>query len=368
MPTSWTDKDYAWRVNLPGRGHSSPVIAKGRVFVTAAEAGTLHVLGLDAATGTTRWDRSFAVDKPRGHEDNSLASSTPAVDGERVYVAWGSPAAVVLLALTHDGVEVWRRDLGPYRAGHGFAASPIVHKDCVILACEEKGKDALVALDAASGAERWRVARKSRNSYATPCLLELPGRPTELVAVSYEDGVTGLDPASGAVRWQADVFDKRHVEASIASPIVLGDLILVTAGWLGVRYETIALRLAGSAATAEKLYTLDRGAPLVPTPIVHDGLVYLLGDRGVVRCSDLRTGETYWNERVEGSFYASPVIAGRHLYSPSREGDMVVLAAGKRFEPIATIPLGEGTHATPAVVGSRLFVRTFSRLMCLERK
>lgn len=134
------------------------------------------------------------------------------------------------------------------------------------------------------------------------------------------------------------------------------------AGWLSVRYETIAVR---PGAKLEQPYKLDRGVPLVPTPIAKDDLLFLWDDRGIVSCQDAKTGANIWRERVEGSFYASPVIAGHHLYCPSREGVMVVLAANKKFEQAARIPLSEGTQATPAIVGGRMFIRTATRVMCL---
>lgn len=371
LPTRWTDKDYRWQLRLPGPGHSSPVLWGDRLFVTSGAAGKLHVLCLDAASGKTIWTREFAAGPPKGHKDNNLASATPAADARQVYITWGTPKEVVLLALTHDGKEVWRRDFGPYRAGHGFGSSPIVHHGIVILPCEHDGKDSLAAVDADSGKDRWRVPRKSRNTYATPCIFHMPGKPAELIAVSYEDGITSLDPATGKRNWDVDVFDKRHVEGAIASPIVHGDLILGTASWLSVRYETIAIRPDRRVESHERpvvAYKLDRGPPLVPTPIAKDDLLFLWNDAGIVSCCNAKTGENHWRERVEGGFYASPVIAGGHVYCPSREGEMFVLAASKKFEQVARIPLGEGTHSTPAIAGGRMFVRTLTRVMCVQAK
>jgi outer membrane protein assembly factor BamB len=366
FPTNWTEKDYRWRAKLPGSGHSSPVLWGERLFVTAADGdGKLHAVCLDASSGRSLWSRDFSAGPPRGHKDNSLASGSPAVDSERVYLTWGTPKEVVLLALSQDGKELWRRDLGPYRAGHGFAASPIVHDGLVILPCEQDGKDSLAAIDAATGKDLWRVPRKSRNTYATPCILKAAGRSAELIAVSYEDGITGLDPATGRVLWGLDAFDKRHIEGAIASPIVHGDLVLVTAGWLSVRYETIAVRPGGKV---EIVYRVDRGAPLVPTPVARDELLFLWDDRGFVSCCNSATGKQHWRERVEGTFYASPVIAGQHVYCPSREGEMIVVAASKKFAQLARIPLGERTHATPAIAGGRMFIRTLTQVMCLESK
>ncbi len=256
--------------------------------------------------------------------------------------------------------------MAAFGGGHGFGSSPIVHDGVVILPCEQDAKDCLVAVDADTGKDRWRVARKSRNTYATPILFQPVGRPAELIAVSYEDGVTSLEPATGKRNWAADVFDKRHIEGAIASPIVHGNLILATAGWLNERYETIAIQ-PGAEGKIETIFKVDRDVPLVPTPIAKGDLLFLCSDRGIVSCVNAKTGESYWRERVDGTFYASPVIAGEHVYCPSREGHMIVVKASKSFELVATVPLGESTHATPAIAGERMFIRTFTRVLCLER-
>src|ERR1043166_6942206 len=141
LPTKWTDKNYRWQVKLPGPGHSSPIVWGDRLFVTGADdAGKLYVICVDTASGKEYWRRDFPAGKAGGHKDNNLASSTPAADAERVYIAWGTAKEVALVALTHQGKDVWRRDLGPYRAGHGFGASPIVHDGIVIMACEKDGR------------------------------------------------------------------------------------------------------------------------------------------------------------------------------------------------------------------------------------
>lgn len=366
LPTKWTAKDYRWQVNLPGSGHSSPVLWGDRLFVTSADGkGNFVAMCLDAKSGDALWSRVFAAGTPRGHKDNNLASATPAADAKNVYLAWSTPKAVVLVVLTHEGKDVWRREFGPFGGGHGFGSSPVVHEGMVVLPCEENGKDSIVAVDANTGKDRWRVARKSRNTYATPILYQREGQAVQLIAVSYEDGVTSLDPGTGKRNWYADIFDKRHIEGAIASPIVLGDTIFATAAWLNVRYETIALRPDGKA-DFKTAFKIDRDAPLVPTPIARDDLLFLWSDRGIVTCADAKTGETHWRERVEGSFYASPIIAGTHVYCPSREGNMIVLKASKQFELVANFSLVEGTHATPAIAGGRMFLRTLTRVLCLD--
>jgi outer membrane protein assembly factor BamB len=166
------------------------------------------------------------------------------------------------------------------------------------------------------------------------------------------------------------VFDKRHIETPIGSPVVAGDLVLGTCGWLGVRQEVVAVR-PGSAdekTKAAEVYRLDRSAPLCTTPLVQGDLLFLWSDGGMVTCADVQTGKVHWRERVPGSYYSSPVCVGERLYGVSRDGEVVVLAASKRFEVLARNPLGEGSHSTPAVADGRLYVRTFSHLISIGGK
>jgi outer membrane protein assembly factor BamB len=366
VPVRWTEKDYNWKASLPGAGHSSPVLWGQRVFVTSAEeqTGKRTVLCLHSRDGRRLWVREFAGERHGKHQDNSFASATPAVDERRLYVCWGTPKEFLVLALDHDGQEVWRTDLGPFRCGHGFGASPIVHGDLVIVPNDQDGPSALVALDRATGKVRWKVPRRGQAGYTTPCVYQPRGQAPVLVFTSWDHGITGLDPETGRKAWELDVFSKGHVETAIGSPIVAGDLVLGTCGWLGVRTEVVAVRPGprGGDARPEPVYRLERSAPLVTTPLVKEDLLFLWSDNGVVTCANAATGAVYWRERVPGSYYGSPVCAGRALYCVSRDGDVVVLAAAKRYELLARNPLGEGSHSTPALAGGVLYLRTFSHL------
>jgi outer membrane protein assembly factor BamB len=132
-----------------------------------------------------------------------------------------------------------------------------------------------------------------------------------------------------------------------------------------VRQEVVAVRPGGEKVRPKEGYRITRGVPLCPTPLVKDDLLFLWGDGGTVTCADVRTGEVHWRQRVPGSYYSSPVCAGGHVYNVSREGEVVVLAASKRFELAARNVLGEGSHSTPAISGGRLYIRTFAHLICL---
>lgn len=371
VPSRWTEKDYRWKVELPGVGHSSPVVWDQRIFVSSAEekTGKRLLCCLDARDGQKRWVQELEGPRHGKHQDNSFASATPTVDERHVYICWGSPRDYVVQAFDHEGKVVWRTEVGSFKSGHGFGPSPIVYGGLVIVPNDQDGAGVLIGLDRDTGKVRWKVPRRGKACYATPCVFQKGGR-AQLLFTSYEHGVTSIDPESGKVNWELDVFDKRHVETPIASPVLAGDLVLASCGWLGVRQEVVAVRIpaGGSDAKPQEVYRIDRSAPLCITPLVTGELLFLWSDNGVVTCADSRTGVVHWRERVPGSYYSSPVCVGQRLYNISREGEVIVLAAARQYELLGRNPLGEGSHASPAVADGRLYLRTFSHLVCIGEK
>ncbi|MBW3598268.1 MAG: PQQ-binding-like beta-propeller repeat protein [Planctomycetes bacterium] len=368
LPTEWSDDAALWKVDLPGVGHSSPVLWGERLFLTSGDeaAGDRVLLCFDAKTGRRLWIETYEVEKHGKHSLNSFASPTPTVDAQRVYHCLATPEQLLVIALTHEGDELWRRDLGPFRAGHGYGASPIVVEGLVIVPSEQQGDSSLVALDAATGEVQWRIPRDSKVHFYTPCIRRIDGR-TELIFTNWEQGIAGVDLHSGRTLWSADVFDKSHIESSIGSPILAGELVLGVCGWLGHGNEVIAVRPPkGEGQPAEQVYRIDRGAPLCTTPLVKDDLLFLWSDNGIVVCADAATGEVHWRKRIGGVFYSSPIAAGDHVYNISADGDVVTLAAGRDFEVVARSRLEEGTHATPAIADGVLYVRTFSHLLAFR--
>jgi len=366
----WTQNDRLWKTRIPGKGHSSPVLWGERLFVTSGDVhnGQRLILCLDRKDGRTLWSQSYAAVKHRQHEDNSWASGTPAVDERHVYVPFACPQDYLIVALDHAGQEKWRVDLGPFQSGHGFGVSLIVHDGLVIVPFEHEGKSSIVALDRDTGKARWQRARKSKTTYSTPCVYQSKGQAAQLIFGNYEHGVTSVDPKTGTLNWEIDVFDKGHIETSIASPVVAGDLVIGCSGWLGVKKEVIAIRPPRTGGKPETAYKITRGSPLVPTPLVKNELLFLWEDDGIVTCADARTGKSHWQERVEGSFYASPICAGERLINVTRAGELITLAADKKFAELDRFDLGEGSFATPAMVGNVLYMRTFTHMLAFVGK
>jgi len=369
IPLRWTPDDYNWKLELPGAGHSSPVLWDERLWLTSAdpETGQRWLLCFDAIAGKELWRKGFAFEKHKKHNNNSFASSTPAVDAERVYVLWQSKAASSLVALDHQGKELWTFDVGPFLGGHGGAVSPIVYDDLVILGNDHEGPSSLIALEADSGKLRWRMERHStRATYATPCVYQPPGRKPELIFSDWEHGVTSVDPLTGEQNWEVSVFGSQK-ERAIGSPVVAGDLVIATCGFVTAKKHLVVLRPHATAegVQVEEVYRIERAVPHVPTPVIYNNLLLLWSEQGICTCVELETGEQVWQERVGGRFSGSPVCVDGKLYAIDEDGVVVVLAASREFQELARNDLGELSRSTPAVAHGRMYLRTASHLICI---
>ena len=367
IPTQWTEKDFNWKVALPGAGHSSPVLWGEKIFVTSCDekTGTFYILSFNTRDGSKRWQKEYSLTPYRKHNYNTLASGTPAVDAERVYVSRTDQQHNTLIALDHDGKKVWERDLGAFKAQHGAGGSPIVYDGKVIFANEQDGESFLIALDARTGEDRWKTPRETKPSsaaYSTPCIYEPKGGKPELIFNSEAHGISGIAPDTGKVLWEMpSAFDKR----SVSSPVVAGDLIIGSCGSGGGGNYVVAVRPGNGTKKAERAYDVRKSAPYVPTSVYVGDWLYLWSDGGIISRVRAATGEVQWQERAgeKLNFFSSPLYVDGRLFNISTSGEVVVIGGGDKFEVLARYPLNETTHSTPAIAGGRMYIHTSGHLI-----
>jgi len=366
IPVSFDQSDHDWHVDLPGPGHSSPVLWGNKLFLNWArdEEGKRGLVCLDARTGKQNWSWETTFEAYRHHRDNSFAASTPVLDESRAYLSWISGERFIVEAVSHEGNPVWRRDLGAFSGRHGAGASPIVISGTVIAGNDNRTADSfLVGLDAATGKTRWKHERKSEAaSYVTPTPYYPDDGPVQVIFCSPPHGISSINPEDGALNWETGGI---FILKSVASPVVAGDLIFATAGRGGGGCESASVR---PGKEPETVYSLKDDIPYVPTPIVVKDRMFVLSDRGVVTCVEAGSGKVLWKEMIGGSYYASPVSVNGKIYCASRQGEMVVFEAGPEFRLLARNRLPGKTFSTPAIANGRMYIRVSDSLICLGGK
>jgi len=376
IPAKWTERDYNWKVKLPAGGHGSPVIWEDKVFVTCEnpEPTGGMLLALSVSDGRVLWREQYKLPPYRFHNDNSYATSTPAVDADRVYVLWQTNAETIIAAVSHAGDEVWRRKLSGMHTQFGAGTSPMLYDDLVVFTHEQwendKGHEGKwIALDRKTGQTRWTKKRNNKQeSYSTPCVYTPDGGEPQLIFTSEAHGITSVDPHSGETIWELQpVLPAR----AISSPVIAGDLLIGTCGKGGAGIQLSAVRPGSKDGSSEPslAYTHKRKpAPYVPTPLFKDGLLFTFHDQGDVCCMRAATGELLWCEKPAGKFYGSPVWVDGSLYCMDRAGAIVVIEAASTYKLQAVNALGEPSQATPAVAGGKMYLRTYSHLISIGGK
>jgi outer membrane protein assembly factor BamB len=370
LPTRWSDTDnVAWKTPIPGIGHSSPIVHGDWVFVTTCllKEKQRVLLCLDRKGGKVLWQR-VVVTAPleKKHKLNSFASSTPAADGDHVYVAFLDVKKAVVACYDFGGNEVWRKSPGTFFSPHGFCSPPILYKDLVIVNGDQDAEAWIVALDRKTGAERWRADRPNRTrSYCAPLIVEAAGK-MQLV-LSGSKCVASYDPDTGKQHWLIDGPTEQYV----ASLVHTDGVFFLTAGYPDFHNMGIRPDGTGNVTHTHVLWhekkVAKRMASYVPSPIAHGKYFFLVSDEGWAHCFEARTGKRLWLRQLGRHHSASPVAADGLLYFTDDDGVTCVVRAGPRFELVARNELGEECYASPAVSRGQIFLRTTGHLWCIGK-
>jgi outer membrane protein assembly factor BamB len=371
VPIHWTQKDgVLWRTAIPGQGNSSPVVWGDRLFLQSATVKERMLLCLNVHDGKILWTQTVPGTKAHTHPKNTLASSTPATDGKRVYAVFWDGKDIALYAYDFEGKQLWKRDLGGFESQHGVGMSPMIHEDRVILANDQDVSSVLLAFDAADGKTAWEAPRKHfRACYSTPFLLEKPGQTPELI-VGSTSGLTSYDPRSGKEIWDWTwKFDSMALR-TVSSPIYSQGTILATSGdGKGPRHMVAVT--AGNPAARRKpslAWQNKRDFPYVPSLLAWGNHIYSVTEEGIAACHVLKTGKEVWRHRLDCTVTSSPILIDGKIYVASDQGDVSVFTASPTFNLLATNPIGERATATPAVADNRLFIRGDKHLFCIGKQ
>ena len=374
IPIKWTENDYAWKVKLPGTGHSCPVVWGNKVFVTSGDqkAALGILLALSASDGEVLWQKQYKLPSYNMNRLNSYATATPAVDADCVYVLWPTSKETLLVAVDHSGEELWKRTFEGVRCQHGAGSSPIVAGNIVVFTIEHEADtndmdSAWIAVDRKTGQTRWKLPRQTnpKTSYSTPCVYSPASGAPQLIFSSLAHGISSVDPETGAVLWE---MKSAFISRVISSPVIADGLVIGTCGDAGVGKRLIAIRpgVGGKPTPPAEAYKIDNSTvPYIPTSLAKADLLFTFSDRGYVSCLRTATGQQLWREKPAAKFYGSPVWIDERLYCIAANGDVVVIKAGPAYELLAVNPLGEQSHATAAVAGERMYLRTYSHLFAV---
>jgi outer membrane protein assembly factor BamB len=366
IPVTWDDHSILWKVELPGTGNSSPVVWGNRIFLQAASADGKErsLLCLSASDGKRLWSATVPGNRGRAHQKNSLASSTPATDGERVYAIFWDGRDLWLNGYDFQGKLAWKKNIGPFTSQHGPGTSPIVHDGRVFVANDRDGAATVLAFDARTGEPVWQASRPAfRACYSTPFILESPGG-AQLIVTSTA-GVTAYQPRTGSEQWRWEWKFESAPLRTVASSIFGHGLIFCLSGDGSGARHAVALKLASDSEKPNPVWENKKTLPYVPSLVTADDYIYYVHDRGLAGCCVAKTGETVWTERLGGPVSASPVLVDGKIFAASEDGNVYVFPAASRFTLLAKNALGEPIMATPAVANHRLYVRSASKLYCI---
>jgi outer membrane protein assembly factor BamB len=407
LPDTWDVKsgqNVAWRIEIPGLAHSSPIVWDDQLFITSAVSsrsdatfkpglygeGTASedrtpqrwiVMAIDRRTGSVRWQRTAyeGVPREKRHIKATYANATPATDGRHVVAFFGSQG---LYAFDMQGTLLWKKDLGVLNTGAydlpeyewGTASSPVIYKNLVIVQCDTQNESFVLAADIATGQTVWKAVRQELPSWGTPTVYT-SNRGTPELVTNASNYIRGYNPDTGAELWRLGGSSK----ITAPTPVFTDGLIVVASGRAperpifairpGARGD-ISLHGDESSNGSVAWSKTGRGS-YMPTPLIYQDRVYVLLNQGLIDAYDLKSGQEIYRQRIphQGSgFSSSPVAADGRIYLSSEDGDVFVVSGGSEFKIIATNAMGEPLMATPALAGGHMYVRGERHLFAIVKR
>lgn len=367
-PTEWNEtKNVIWKQAIPGRGHSTPIFVGKRIFLTSADeaAERQFAICLDRDTGAPLWQTTIHEKNfMHIHADNSHASSTPASDGKRLFVAFANNKAIHVTALDFEGKILWRREAGGHEAtgisSHGYGSSLALWGPYVYVSDDSPSLGWLTALNRETGEIGWRSTRRvGMGSYGSPVVAELDGKPLALLAGN--GNLTAYDPKDGGILWSRGGLGEVTANSVTVSP----NMAFASNGYGSPERGLIAVRADGSLAWKKE----NRSEiPYPPSMLWHEGHLFLVSEKDVAACYHADTGEAKWQERLPGG-YSSPLLVGNLIYVCGRKGETTIIEASPAgLSIVARNKLDAGINASPVAVGGKLYIRTLTHLYCIGAK
>ena len=369
-PTTWSaTENVKWKTLVPGAGHSSPVVSKGKVFVTSClkDEKNRVLYCLDRAGGKILWEKVVLVsDLERKHGENSYASSTPACDGERVYVSFLDMPQMRVYCYDYEGNKLWEKNPGEFHSVHGFGVAPMLYKNLLILNGDQDATAFIVALDKTTGEEKWRTDRPTKlRSYCPPVIVDAAGK--KQLVLTGSKCVASYDPDTGKQLW----IIEGPTEQFVSSMVLHDGVLLMTAGFPVHWVMAIDPSGAGNVTKTHVLWSKKNEGGYVPSPVAHAGKLFVVDDKqGFASCWDVKTGKEYWKEKLGGAtgYHASAVAAEGRVYFTNDDGVTFVVKAEGELDVIAKNALGERVYASPAFSNGDIFHRGEKHLWCIGKK
>jgi outer membrane protein assembly factor BamB len=354
-PLRWSkSENVLWKAKIPGRGHSSPIVIADRVFVATADEDrdTQSVICFDRASGALLWQTAVHEGGlvRKGHKKATAASATPACDGQRVFINFLNADAIFTTALDLDGKQLWQAKVSDFAIHQGFGSSPMLYGPYVFVSTDNRGGGVVAALDRATGKIVWQTPRPEKANYASATVLRAAGQ--EQLVIHGCDLVASFEPLTGKKLWELEGATTECVTTLVTD----GQRIFVSGGW--PRKHVQAVLADGSGKTAWE----NNVQVYVPSMIVKDGNLFAVQDAGVASAWNGATGVELWKERLGGTFTASLVLVGDNLFATNESGQTFIFKASpSKFELVAENKLGDEVFATPAISGSRIYMRVVER-------